>query len=117
MKEQIIEIINNMTSDQLVELNNKYCEELGYSDSDIYINDEEFFNIFFINNPNEAVRAVCYGDYNYIHDYVIFNGYGNLVTFNYMDTDRLVDSVERMAEEIADRIEDFEDIIRLTDED
>lgn len=117
MKEQIIEIINNMTSDQLVELNNKYCEELNYSDSDIYNNDEDFFNTFFRNEPMEVVRATFYGDYDFTHDYVIFNGYGNLETFNYMDTDRLVDSVERMAEEIADRIEDFEDIIRLTDED
>lgn len=116
MKEQIIEIINNMTSDQLVELNNKYCEELNYSD-EIYINDEDFFNTFFENNPMEAVRATFYGDYDFRHDYVIFNGYGNLETFNYMDTDRLVETVEIMAEEISERIEDFEDLIRLTDED
>lgn len=116
MKEQIIEIINNMTSDQLVELNNKYCQELNYDSDEIYINDEDFFNMFFGDDPMEAVRAASYGDYNFSHDYVFFNGYGNLVTFNKMDTDRLVDSVETMAEEIADRIKDFEDIIRLTDE-
>lgn len=116
MKEQIIEIINNMTSDQLVELNNRYCQELNYDDDEIYINDEDFFNLFFRDNPMEVARATFYGNYNFSHDYVIFNGYGNLVTFNYMDTDRLVDSVERMAEEIADRIEDFEDVIRLTEE-
>lgn len=117
MKEQIIEIMNNMTSDQLVELNNKYCQELNYDSGEIYINDEDFFNTFFENNPMEVARATFYGEYNFSHDYVIFNGYGNLVTFNYMDTDRLVDSVETMAEEIAYRIEDFEDVIRLTDED
>ena len=117
MKDQIIEIINNMTSDQLVELNNKYCQELNYDSGEIYINDEDFFNTFFGDNPMEVARSTFYGDYNFSHDYVIFNGYGNLVTFNYMDTDRLVDSVETMAEEIADRIEDFEDVIRLTDED
>ena len=45
-------------------------------------NDEEFFNTFFYNNPMEAVRASYYGDYNYCDDYVRFNGYGNLESFN-----------------------------------
>lgn len=43
-------------------------------------NDEEFFNIYFENNPDEAVRAVCYGNYNYMDEYVKFNAYGNLVS-------------------------------------
>lgn len=116
MKDQIIEIINNMTSDQLIELNRRYCEELNYDSGRIYINDEDFFNTFFKDNTIELARAICYGEYNFSHDYVIFNGYGNLETFNHMDTDRLVDSVETIAEEIANRIEDFEDVIRLTDE-
>ena len=48
-------------------------------------NDEEFFNTFFYNNPNEAVRSSYYGDYNYCDEYVRFNGYGNLVSFNDYD--------------------------------
>lgn len=45
-------------------------------------NDEEFFNTFFYNNPTEAVRSAYYGDYNYCDDYVRFNGYANLESFN-----------------------------------
>lgn len=45
-------------------------------------NDEEFFDTFFPNNPTEAVRAACYGDYNYCDDFVRFNGYGNLESFD-----------------------------------
>lgn len=45
-----------------------------------HVNDEEFFNIFFYNKPDEAVRAAFYGDYRYMDDYVQFNGYGNLVS-------------------------------------
>lgn len=41
-------------------------------------NDEEFFNTFFYNNPMELARAIYYGDYEFWHDYVRFNGYGNL---------------------------------------
>ena len=45
-------------------------------------NDDLFFNDFFYNNPTEAVRSAYYGDYNYCDDYVRFNGYGNLESFN-----------------------------------
>ena len=48
-------------------------------------NDEQFFNTFFYNNPTEAVRSAYYGDYNYCDEYVKFNGYGNLVSFNDYD--------------------------------
>ena len=53
-----------------------------------YENDEEFFNTFFYNNPTEAVRSAYYGDYNYCDDYVRFNGYGNLVSFNDYDLEK-----------------------------
>ena len=50
-----------------------------------YENDEEFFNMFFPNNPMEAVRSSYYGNYNYCDKYVRFNGYGNLESFNDYD--------------------------------
>ena len=53
-----------------------------------YENDEQFFNTFFYNNPTEAVRSTYYGDYNYCDDYVRFNGYGNLVSFNDYDLEK-----------------------------
>ena len=49
---------------------------------DYWDNDEEFFDTFFHNDPMEAVRSSYYGDYNYCDDYVRFNGYGNLESFN-----------------------------------
>ena len=51
-------------------------------------NDDEFFNTFFYNNPTEAVRSAYYGDYNYCDDYVRFNGYGNLESFNDYDLEK-----------------------------
>ena len=115
MEDQIIEIIEKMTSAELFELNNRYCQVFNYCHGEIYNHDEEFFEIFFT-NAMDAIRAVSFGDYRYNDDYVIFNGYGNLETFNRMDTDRLVEFVETMAQYIAEKIEEFEDIIRLTDE-
>ena len=49
---------------------------------DYWDNDEEFFDTFFHNDPMEAVRSSYYGDYNYCDDYVRFNGYANLESFN-----------------------------------
>ena len=44
-----------------------------------YENDEEFFEISF-DNGLEIARAITYGDYHYMDEYVKFNAYGNLVS-------------------------------------
>ena len=51
-------------------------------------NDEEFFNDFFFNNPMEAVRSSFYGNYKFCDEYVKFNGYGNLESFNDYDLEK-----------------------------
>lgn len=64
-------------------------------------NDEEFFNIYFENKPDEAVRAVCYGNYKYTEEFVVFNAYGNLVSANEWElkkeykkyTDEIIDAI------------------------
>ena len=47
-----------------------------------YENNEDFFNTFFADNPMEVARATFYGDYRYCDQYVRFNGYGNLESFD-----------------------------------
>jgi hypothetical protein len=80
--EAIIDYLNSLDNDSLITIHNQYCHVEKYYDDEIFINDEEFFNTFFHNAADEAVRATFYGDYNYSHDYVKFNGYGNLESFN-----------------------------------
>lgn len=70
-------LINECDLMQLVSELNSYdssLEHLHY-----HSNDEEFFEIFFTDTA-KAVRAVCFGDYDYTDDYVKFNGYMNLVS-------------------------------------
>jgi hypothetical protein len=105
--QQIIDIINDMTETDLICLNAEYCEACNYSGNDIYNNDEQFFEDHFSGNIMEVVRAISYGDYDYHHDYVIFNGYGNLESFSRMDTERLCERVETMAEYIAENLHEF----------
>jgi hypothetical protein len=106
-KFEIIQAINEMTQNELVQLNNEYCQQINASDSEIFINDEEFFNTFFDNKPFEVARSTFYGDYNFSHEYVIFNGYGNLETFGYMDVSKLCECVETMAEYIEENFNEF----------
>lgn len=107
-KQQIIESINTMDQNELVQLNNEYCQHINDYDSEIHFNDEDFFNTFYENKPFEVARAIFYGDYNFSHDYVIFNGYGNLETFGYMTIDKLTECIETMSEYIEENFNDFE---------
>ena len=78
----------------------KYVDELGDLITEInsidnslqylecWNNDDDFFNAFFSNNPSEAVRSAYYGNYNYCDEYVRFNGYGNLESFNKWQLER-----------------------------
>lgn len=62
-----------------------------------YNNNEDFFRTFFDNKIDEAVRAVCYGDYRYMDDYVQFNGYGNLKSASkWQVEDELIEGVEEI---------------------
>jgi predicted DNA-binding helix-hairpin-helix protein len=105
--QQIIDTINDMSESQLVELNNDYCTSASYHDDEIHTNDEDFFSTYFENDVIGAVRAASYGNYSYSHNYVKFNGYGNLESFSYFSTNDLCENVETMAEYIADNLTDF----------
>lgn len=105
----IIEAINSMDASELIQLNRDFCESCNYSGSEIFDNDEDFFNNYFEGKPFEVARATFYGDYNFSHDYVIFNGYGNLESFNaYKLIDNLAESVEGIAADIIENINDYE---------
>ena len=95
--EEIIEYLKNdikTLKDLVIECNSWNG---GLEDYNYYKNDEEFFDIYFDNKVNEAVRAVCYGNYKYTDDYVRFNAYGNLDSCNKFELeDDLKDNVEEI---------------------
>lgn len=113
--EAIINQINELSQSELVDLNNAYCDACNMHDSYIYRNDEDFFSTFYP-NANDGLRvaqAVFYGDYNYSHDYVTFNGYGNLQSYSYIDTDKICELVSVIAEYIAENPHEFSHILEL----
>ena len=103
---QIIDLINDMDDNELITLNNEYCESANIYDSEIFANDDEFFEIFFDNNTLRAIQATQFGDYRYHDNWVTFNGYGNLDSFNSV-INNLVESISVMAEYIFDTFQDF----------
>ena len=112
-KEEVKEyLLNNIEvlKDIVKELNG-YSGEL--EQLDYYNNDEEFFNIFYNNNVVEAVRACCYGDYNFMDDYVIINAYGNLTSCNEW---QLQDELRSYIDEIMDVLEEYKNNIYIYDE-
>ncbi len=117
IKNQIIELINNMDQNELVELNNLYCQSANIYDSEVFSNDEEFFSMFYPNAGDglKVAQAVFYGDYNYSHDWVTFNGYGNLQSYGYFTTDDLCEHVSVIAEYIEENADDFIDLIDVSE--
>lgn len=88
------------------ELTLEMCRALNTYDGslemfDIYDNDEGFFDLFFEGKPMEAVRATQYGNYNYMDEYVRFNGYGNVES---LDQWKVNKEIEDYIDEIIDTL-------------
>ena len=49
-------------------------------DDQIYVNDEDFFETFFDNDPVGLVHKIVFGSFNYYDPYVYFDAYNNLAT-------------------------------------
>lgn len=88
-KESIIEVLKCIETKTLISIWNEYCQEENMDDY-IHNNCEDFFNEMF-EKTDDAVRAVCFGNYSYTDEYVIFNAYGNLVSFDIYDAEEHID--------------------------
>lgn len=104
-------IVDELSLDELKEIARDVISWNGQLDYlDYYENDEYFFNDFFQGKVDEAVRAVCYGNYNYMDDYVKFNAYGNLDSCSQFEYDREIeDNAEEIVEAYIDNIDDMYD--------
>ena len=80
---------------------------------DVYENDEEFFDMFFANNPAEVARAIYYGDFNYNDEYIKFNAYGNLETLSEYDYEELL---KENVEEVIDCLIKYVEHISIANE-
>lgn len=99
--ECITEHIRNFWSNEdIIRAWNNYCSEECMDDY-IYDNDEYFFEEMF-EKADDAVRAVCYGEYHYQDEYVVFNAYGNLDSFDYWKDENSPIDLDILAEYLVD---------------
>lgn len=72
---------NELSDNDKLNLYQEYCSYTG-NGTDLFLFDDEFFNLFFEGNPLEAARATHFGEVNWSDEYISFNGYGNLKTYS-----------------------------------
>ena len=88
---------NDLSFGEKMTIYNEYCSEVG-SDDGIYDFDDVFFDTYF-NSKAEVCRATVFGSVNYSHDYIKFDGYGNLESISKHDAESLFeDSLEDIFE-------------------
>lgn len=121
-KDFLIDEFDNLDDKNLLSI---YTELDSYDR--IYDNTNTSFFDEQFSDTDEAVRAVCYGDYEYMAPFVRFNSYGNLETTwdlkDFIYTDELADKgieidylkneyfeyLDEKYIEIFDKIEEYED--------
>ncbi len=108
MKEEKIKnyLLENMET--LKDVTRELISWDGYLDNlDYFENDEYFLNEMF-KSPDDAVRAVCYGNYNYMDDLVKFNAYGNLESCNYYEYEQeLKDNIDEIVNHLLEVYENI----------
>ena len=83
MKQNIIVQLKGFWDDKLLDLYREFLTDQKRWEDSIYFNDEDFVNEYF-ECPNDAVRAVCHGNYRFNDDYCRINAYGNLESTPYL---------------------------------
>ena len=98
---QLSQVIEQLKQDDstLLQAYSEYAADNNYDS--VYDNDDESINMMFADS-HEALRAAFYGDYNHSHAYFTFNGYGNLQSFEYLDSDSSPIDIEELAQWIVD---------------
>lgn len=119
--ETIIEWLESLNDDDLLQVYNEYCGNTNNYDDEIFYNYENFFNENF-SEPYDVVQKIAYGNYSYSHEFIKFDGYGNLETFDRLDEVIFFEEVAKHILEneheysTLDGIEDYDTEEEETDE-
>ena len=122
-REEILEGIRSLSFEELLNLAQD-IESYNGALEGWRINDKEFFDCYFDGDTLGAVRAVCYGTYNYSDDYVKFDAYGNLESGSQWDVqedilleeDTILDEILEnhhnldVPRDLMDLIEEYEEL-------
>lgn len=98
---QISQVIEQLKQDDstLLQAYSEYAADNNYDS--VFNNDYESINMM-CTDSYDAIRSAFYGDYNPSHAYFTFNGYGNLQSFEYLDSDNSPIDIEELAQWVVD---------------
>ena len=82
-RKKLVDYINDMKTEEIVELHNSYCEAAGYEDDRIY-SMYELDELLEGRTPTDILSMGFYGDFRPHHDFFWFNGYGNLESADFI---------------------------------
>lgn len=116
MKNKLTTLLEEMSNTDLIRIHNDYCAEVNGWDSHIYTMDELNEELHGT-SPDEVARLIFYGSFNPNHEYFVFNGYGNLESFNEWQVNEYV-FISDIVRHIAERDDDLgnDEIRSLLDE-
>ena len=84
---------------------------------EVWENGDDFFEMMYPDNAYEVARAIHFGDYNFMHEFVTIDGYGNLLSYSEWEYEEEISAYE---EEIIERykelveegsVEDYHDFL------
>lgn len=107
--EEIMKAVAIMETADIIELWNEYIEEVNYPDDRVYGNNMLFFEEMFA-HPYDVAIAVTYGDWRQDDEYVVFNGYGNISSFNYWGESNSPIDIDALVEWLSDNKEKVEEL-------
>ena len=98
---QLNQVIEQLKEDDSL-LMQAYCDYSAENCcNSVYDNDDDSINMLFP-NASDAIRSAFFGDYNHSHAYFAFNGYGNLQSFEYLDSDSSPIDISELAQWLID---------------
>ena len=110
MREEVMEMLNDMKDYELVAIHNEYCDEVNYVDDRIY-SMGEFNELYCMDgkSPLDIIMDAYGGSFNPNDDWFRWDGLGNLESTDYPGNDWID------IDEIADYIVENDDALRNDD--
>ena len=101
----VLNILSDLNTGDLLAIHNKYCEETKQFDNLIY-SMSEFDDIMNNYTPTDLALVIVNGEFSPYSEYFTFNGEGNLVSFGNEDIEEYI-YITDIANEIVARLDSF----------
>ena len=103
---EIADTLENYDEQDWVNLHNEFCQNTSRGEDEIFNFDDDFFELFFWNDPMKAAQCTHFGDVNWSDDFITFNGYGNLKSLDSYELEKTI-SKDEIIEAVLEEPENY----------